>query len=186
MDVQYETIKSKFEEIKHNLTNDLKTVARSARSVNYTAALLIACACESLARFKYGRKNNGDQFFRETMLPDAWKPVSRSLYDALRDGLAHAFETMNVKVGSKQFDIGISWSQQTHLTFNESRTGCYLNVQNMVNDLLAAIDGYEQELINDPKARARFYETMREMKNGFIKDVSNNTSERAAWEELRK
>lgn len=52
--------------------------------VNYTAAFLIACAGEAVAWFKYGRQNLGDQFLRDMMSPDDWKPVSKSLYSALR------------------------------------------------------------------------------------------------------
>ena len=186
MDVQYETIQKKFEEIKSFITHDLGVLVNSPSGVNYTAALLIACACETLAWFKYGKQNIGDQFLRDMMLPEQWKPVSKSLYDALRDGLAHAFETMNVKVGSKQFDIGVSWGNHKHLTFNENHSILYLNMKTMADHLLIAIANYEQELKNNPTVREKFFETMRKMRNGFSQDVSNGSSERAAWEVLLK
>ena len=186
MDVQYETIQPKFEEAKRFITHDLGVLVNSPSSVNYTAALLIACACETLAWFRYGKQHSGDRFLRETMLPSRWKSVSSSLYDALRDGLVHAFETKKVKVGPKQFDIGVSWGNHQHLTFNENRSILYLDVKTLADHLLIAIGNYEQELKSNPTARERFFETMREMRNGFSKDTSNNESERSAWEELLK
>ena len=186
MDVDYEVIEPRFQQLRKYVLHDLNVLVQSESSLNYTAALLIACACEALAWFRYGEKYIGDKFLAEMMLPSQWQPVAKSLYDALRDGLAHAFETKTIVVRQHRFEIGIAWGTHDHLTFDSARALLYLNIFTMAKDLNLAIDRYEEELKTNKEARARFYETMREMKNSFVKDVSTSPYERPVWESLLK
>jgi hypothetical protein len=128
--------------------------------VNYTAALLIACACEALAWFRYGDKYKGDQFLSEMMLPSQWQPAAKSLYGALRNGLAHAFETMTIVIGPRQIEIGVDWGRHTHLTFDPTHSLLNLNIFTMAEDLEQVINRYEEELKTSGEARAKFHETI--------------------------
>ena len=186
MDVEYAVIEPRFQQLRGNILHDLNVLLQSQSSVNYTAALLIACACEALAWFRYGDKYKGDKFLSEMMLPSQWQPAAKSLYNALRNGLAHAFETMTIVVGPRQFEIGVDWGRHTHLTCDPTHSLLYLNIFTMAEDLNQAINRYEEELKTSGEARAKFHGTILRMKNSFRKDVSTNPRERPVWEELLK
>jgi hypothetical protein len=155
MDVSYEDIREAFEEVGHNLSYDLCLLKSQILGGNYTTAFLIACACETLSRYTYGRQN-GVRLFSEKMLPKEWRPVAPSLFDAIRNGIAHNFQTKHIRIGDSLVDIGISWRQQPHLRFSPDKKVLYLNIQTMAQQILDLLSEYEQTLRTDSKLRLRF------------------------------
>lgn len=155
MDVSYEDIREAFEEVRHNFSYDLCLLKSQMRGGNYTTALLIACACETLSRYTYGHED-GIRFFSEKMLPEKWRPVSQSLFDAIRNGIAHNFQTKPIRIGDSLVDIGISWRQQPHLNFSPDKKILYLNIQTMAQQIIDLLGENEQALQTDSKLRLQF------------------------------
>src|SRR2546426_7151758 len=117
MAVEYEAIRGKYEQLRSFIINDLTLLVQQETGGNYLAACLIACACEALSRFKYGLPHKGELFFSEMTLTEKWKPVAESLYDALRNGIVHGYDTKFIIVASHRVEIVVSWKQHPHLTF---------------------------------------------------------------------
>jgi hypothetical protein len=87
MAVEYETIRGKLEQLRDFIIKDLTLLVQQETGGQYLAACLIACACEALSRLKYGVPYKGELFFSEMTLPEKWKPVAGSLYNAPRTAL---------------------------------------------------------------------------------------------------
>jgi hypothetical protein len=160
MEVSYEDIRETFEKIHAYFTYDLKLLSGQSKGGNYITALLIACACETLARFRYG-KSNGAQFFAKEMLTEEWRPVAPSLFDAMRNGIAHCYETKPIRIDDKLIDIGISWREHPHLQFSRDKNVLYLNIQTMAEQILKLLQEYESSLKADQKLRLQFSKVMR-------------------------
>src|SRR5438132_7686229 len=92
MAVPYESIRAEVERLRAYVTHDLDILIAQEVGGNYLATALITCACDALSYLKYGHRNRGDLFFAE-VLPDLWKPIAKTLYDAIRNGIIHTYET---------------------------------------------------------------------------------------------
>ena len=92
MAVPYETIRAEVERLCNYVTHDLDRLIGQDVGGNYLAAALTTCACDAISYLKYGQRNRGDLFFTE-ILPDLWKPIAKTLYDAIRNGIVHTYET---------------------------------------------------------------------------------------------
>lgn len=160
MDVSYDDIKEDFERVRHYITNDLTLMVRQDVGGNYLAAFLIACACETIAWYKYHKQHKGSVILKE-LLPVEWKPVAFSLYDAMRNGIAHRYETKTLKVGGTRLEIGISWKDKPHLTFASDKSAVYLNIKDMAVQVHALFGQYENDLRNSPDLRGKFREGSR-------------------------
>ena len=181
MTVEMEKIEDDFQELKAIVLNDLGIITNAAKGGNYAAVLLIATACEALGTLRYGRKDGGQSFFENYLLPEPWRVVSKSIYDALRNGLAHSFSTKTVVIASgKPIEMGISWSKEKHLSYDSDSSVLFLNVQQMANDLRSAFDRYQSELQRSAKLRDRF-NTWRQRQR--IYQVQNE-NERGKWSAL--
>src|SRR5207253_713989 len=93
MAIDFENIRKDFEELQGFVLTDLEIITRAPTGGNYAAALLITTACEALGTLLYGTDSGGTDFFANYLLPPRWRPVAKSIYDALRNGLAHSFST---------------------------------------------------------------------------------------------
>jgi hypothetical protein len=86
--VEFNEIKDDFLELEGFVLTDLGIITNAPKGGNYAAALLITAACEALGTLRYGRKDAGVDFFENYLVPEQWREVSKSIYHALRDGLA--------------------------------------------------------------------------------------------------
>jgi len=177
MDVSYDDIKKDFENIRHYFTNDLSVLVKQDVSVNYLAAFLIACACETIAWYRH-HTDKGHLVFKE-LLPDRWKPVAFSLYDVMRNGIAHRYETKTLIVGETRLEICISWKEKPHLTFSPDKRAVYLNVKDMAAQLLVTFEQYERDLRESPELRKNF---RKGSKGRWEKSPPENEYE--SWSEL--
>lgn len=101
-----------------------------------------------------------DAVFAET-LPREWRPVRRSLYDALRNGIVHGYATKTLRVDGSPVGIGVSWRDHPHLSLDPARRTVFLNVETMAADLRRAFENYEAELLANADARERFLKSSR-------------------------
>jgi hypothetical protein len=108
---------------------------------------------------KHGQPNRGDLIFAE-LLPALWSPVARNLYDAIRDGIVHVYETKTIVIGSRRLNIVISWGAKPHLHLSPTGNDVYINVPQLAEDLKNAIARFEAELKTDSNLRDTFYKSM--------------------------
>jgi hypothetical protein len=155
---------SAFETLKNYLRNDLSLIISLERgSPNYAAALLIAVASEALSRL-LGRKE--DSVFVDDLLGKYQVPevVRRILFDAVRNGLAHLYDTKVILLGQSEEHptlVVISWKTLPHLGVvtedwlqdGTRQQAVCLNVQTMWSDLDVFLDELETRLRKDPQFR---------------------------------
>ncbi len=159
MAVKYETIRSEVERLQNYVLNDLSLVVNQNRGGNYLAASLITCACDAIAYLKSGEPNRGDLVFAG-LLPDLWKPVARNLYDAIRDGIVHVYETKIIDIESRHVSILISWGAKPHLQLSPNQEEIYINIPTLAEDLRTFIARFEAELKTNSNLRDTFYKSM--------------------------
>jgi hypothetical protein len=160
MAVQYNTIRAEVDRVRDFITTDLDLIVKQDIGGNYLAASLITCACDALSYLKYGSANRGELFFAE-LLPDPWKPVADGLYDAIRNGLVHVYETKTIVVGSRHLNVVISWRAKPHMHLSPSGSDIYVNVLQLAQDLKIAILRFEADLKVQDRLRNVFYQAMR-------------------------
>jgi hypothetical protein len=151
--VAYAQIRAEFTQLRAFVLNDIERMLRLEPGVNYAAAAVIACGFEALANVRDGHKNAGQRPFAET-LPADWRPVASSLFDALRNGIVHGYETQRIRVGARTIELSIAWRETGHLTWYDDQL--VLNVRALAEGLRERFDEYEEQLKADATARDRF------------------------------
>lgn len=183
MAVEFNQIKDDFLELEGFVLNDLGIITNVPKGGNYAAALLITTACETLGTLRYGKKDGGVDFFENYLLPERWRVVSKSIYEALRNGLAHSFSTkVIVNASDKPIELGISWSKEPHFSYDSSRSVLFLNIQRLSKDLRGAFSRYQSELQQDADLRDRFVGWRKKQR---VYQVQNE-GEREKWNALVK
>ncbi len=178
MAVEFKEIKDDFLELEGFVLTDLGIITNAPKGGNYAAALLITTACEALGTLRYGKKNGGADFFKNYLLPEKWRVVSRSIYDALRNGLAHSFSTkVIVNALDKPIELGISWSKEPSFSYDSNRSILFLNIQQLSKDLRDAFSRYQSELEQDAALRDTFVSWRKKHRCYQV----DNESEREKW-----
>lgn len=181
MAISFNKIEKEFRELRDFILNDLNLILAQRTGGNYSAMLLITAACEALGHLRYGTKSGGQRFFAEYLLPTNWQTVGKSLYNGLRNGLAHAYRTKTIiVVGKRRLEIGISWKERPHLTYNTDQSCLYLNVKTLANSLHAAFHRYEKELKDDSRLRMTFQTWMNKESEVRVQD----SKEQVVWNKL--
>ena len=176
----YDDIKDDFEELRDFFKNDLRILIQSSVGGNYAAVLVATTACEVLGSLRF--ENNGErEFLRMYLLPETWHTVASSLYDALRNGLAHSYSTKTIlQINGTDLEVGISWSEKPHLQFDDQRSVLYINVRELAQRVIEALATYEAELKTRPELCALY--TKRRQKKRTIN--VHTSGERDAWKSL--
>ena len=180
MAVTYDDIKDDFEELRGFFKNDLRILTQSSAGGNYATVLVATTACEVLGPLRF--ENNGErEFFKNYLLPETWRTVAPSLYDALRNGLAHSYATKTIfRINGANLELGISWSEKPHLQFDHQHSVLYINVRELAQRVNEALAAYEAELKAQPQLCA-LYAKGRQKK----REINVHTSsEREAWKAL--
>lgn len=158
MAIPFKTIDESFRNLRAFILHDLELIVSRPKGGNYAAVLLITSACEALGRLRYGTEDGGGSFFRYYLLPEGWQSVAAHLYDALRNGLAHAYATkMVVQVGDRPVEIVISWREKEHLSFASDQSQLFINVQVLATSLHKAFGRYEKDLRSDTQLRELYH-----------------------------
>jgi len=146
----FDQIELHFMEVRGFFLNDLDRIVAQPVGGNYAATVLIFSAYEALGNL---RDSKGHVPFRE-QLPPRWRPVSESLYGALRNGLVHGYEPKVIDLGAQRVKLALSWRERPHLSFSDE--WLCLNVQEMARELRQAFVDYELRLREDSALRDGF------------------------------
>jgi len=171
MATPYNSIKQEFVRIRDFVLNDLSLLLNQKIGGNYLAVSLITCSCDALSRFCYGKKDNGEQYFSERMLPQKWERVGKSLYNALRNGLVHSYETKSIEIDSKKLELCISWEKREHLSFSEDQKSLFINVKVLAEELKESLIKLEKELKENPGLREIFFKAMKKDRVHVIRNM---------------
>jgi hypothetical protein len=156
MSVTYEEIKEEFEYSLGYIHNDIQALCQGKQTLNYTVALLVGVACEALEDAgAYANKIT----VLEDLLPDAdWKKLARTLFDGLRHGLAHNFDTKHIHVNGNVVQIYLSWSRKEIIRIEQlnGKDALYIGTCGLGNGVCQKIREFRTKLQNDEGARQRF------------------------------
>lgn len=173
-------VMQEFEETLGYIRQDINWLLEKDSSLNYTIALLIGCGCEMLAACAGDRNRRGERVFAE-LLPDTkeLQTLAVRLYSALRDGLAHGFDTKHLRVDGTEHQIYLTSQGPQGITIVRNRRGIGLQigVGALAKCLCDKITEFENQLKRDEDARRRFMEA-RQPKADL------NAAEADAWRAL--
>lgn len=152
-------VKAEFAVTLGYIRQDIKWLLDKDSGLNYTIGLLIACGCEMLAACAGDKKRRGKKVFAELLPSGDWQLLAERLYTALRNGLAHGFDTRHLVVDGREHQIVLSSSGRGGLGFtrdSEGITGLHIRLRVIAEGLCAKIDEFEAVLAHDAQARQRF------------------------------
>jgi hypothetical protein len=179
--VEWDAIDESFSRLRDFVLNDLDQIAAQEQGGNFAVVALVLAACDALGFGLYGR-GNGYRVFGLCLPPD-WRPVARTLYDALRNGLIHRYEARVIATPGDDTAFQIAWTGSRHLTFTDnSRSVLCVVARDLVAGLHDAFAEVEEQLRTDPAAREAFY---RNDGKGREHDIRLNTSQLRAWQQIR-
>ena len=144
-----DSVRETFAQIRRFVTADLGAILALDPGGNYAAALLIAVACEALSRLT----NRPTDFYLTEILKRRGlrRELAEDVAEALRNGIAHSYDTRYVEAGSLRVELIVSWGAEPHLSMRQNPPGLYLNVRTMAEDVEAVF----QELDNALPAGGR-------------------------------
>lgn len=180
VEVAFAEIEKEFRETFGYVRQDIAAIRKANLGLNYTVALLICCACQMLA---WHKDLEDDQVFT-SLLPDteAYQVIGKTMFEALRNGLAHRFRPDTIKIGNQQWRFAIYWRGGSNLRASEGEPNWLpLNVKVLEEQLAAKIDAYEEELRQSASARLGF----REKSKRCIRDIPPQATRIAeAWKAM--
>jgi hypothetical protein len=149
-------IKQEFDETLGYIRGDLKWLLDNS-GLNYTIALLIGCGCEMLSACGGDRSRSGERIFME-LLPVEWIPLAERVYGALRDGLAHGFDTKHLLIDREEHQIYLNAQgrQGIQIVKSDRGVGLSIGLRILAEGLCTKIDEFERLLQHDEDARERF------------------------------
>ena len=177
MTVSFKEIEKKFEEIFGFIESDLKRILTLHPGVNYAAALLVACACDTLTEYKYGRRGQGETVLRKLLPAGPYRKAAKPIYDALRDGFAHGYNGYDIPFDGQTLQIEIAWKKGTHLSVRERKEvpNLILNVRQLCEALFLEFEKYRLTLKENEKSRKFFlkkYDEKRYDKRKVVQDAN--------------
>jgi hypothetical protein len=161
--IPFEDIQQKFHRGFGFIQHDLEGFLSQDVGGNFAVAALAACACETLARYRHG-SGDGGEVFRRLMPAGPLQVVARTLYDLLRNGLVHRYNTADIAVEGQVVRLALSWRAEQYLSVKEidGVPNLVLNVTTLCADLFKEFQDYREELKRSAEARDRFFVTYRE------------------------
>lgn len=160
MAVSFANIEENYHRVFGFIQSDIERFLTLAPGGNFAIAGLAACACETLARYRYGSGEGADVFSR--LLPAGpFQVIGKSLFDILRNGLVHHYDTADIRVEGQIIRLAISWRAELHLSVKDidGIPNLVLNVTTLCENLFRAFADYREELKTTTEARDRFFTT---------------------------
>jgi hypothetical protein len=107
--------------------------------------------------------------------------LADKLHTALRDGLAHGFDTKHLHVDGETVQIYISWGNKELIGIQSVSGGLrlYIGIQPFAEALCAKINDFEDTLQRDEAARKQFKRACE-----YHRLATLNRHEAAAWRRL--
>jgi hypothetical protein len=155
MGIAFKEIEKEFNETFGYVRQDIAAILKKNLGLNYTIALLVCCACEMLA---WHRDLKDDEVFT-SLLPDteAYKTIGKTLWEALRNGLAHKFRPYTISIKDDEWRFTISSGPGPHMSvFTGKPNWIHLNMRVFSERVTSQIDAYEEELRTSADARLNF------------------------------
>ena len=182
MPLTFEDIKSEFDQSLGYVRQDIAWLRKHNSGLNYTVALLIGCGCEMLAASAGDNKRRGETVLAD-MLPGDWHLLAKRLYTAIRDGIAHGFDTKQPEAEGKRYQIYVSWHNSEPIKIEKvtKGLGLFVGMKPLSAALIAKIDAYEKVLRNDEEARKKFKKAY-----DYQRIAPFNANDTAAWRRLVK
>ena len=151
-------VKAEFAVTLGYIRQDIRWLLDKDSGLNYTIGLLIGCGCEMLAACAGDKKRLGEKIFAELLPSGDWQLLAERLYTALRDGLAHGFDTKHLVVDGREHQIFLSSRGRGGLGFRRDSQGIGLHIglRVIAGRLCEKIDEFEALLAHDVEARRRF------------------------------
>jgi len=160
MEIAFKEIEKEFSETFGYVRQDIGAILENDLGLNYTIALLVCCACEMLTWHRDLRDDQAHEIFT-SLLPDTepFRAVGKTLWEALRNGLAHKFRPDTIRIENDEWRFTISSHGGPHVSVRQGRPHwIHLNIRECCSRIRCQIDAYEQELRTSADARARFYQ----------------------------
>jgi hypothetical protein len=176
----FAVVKLEFDETLGYIRQDLRWLLEKQSSLNYTIALLIGCGCEMLAACGGDKTRHGERVFAELLPPTKeLQALANRLYSALRDGLAHGFDTKHLRVDGTEHQVYLSslGAQEFTIVRNERGIGLRIGIGALAEGLCVKITEFEGRLEHDGDARQRFM-------NARLRPADLSATEAAAWRAL--
>ena len=127
-----------FDQIHQFVKWDLRAIFDADHGGNYAAALIIAAGCEALSRLLDRPTNSFLVGLLTKRGMDA--QLADDIAEALRDGIAHIYDTLYIDAGGLRLELIVSWGARDHLTVRRDPPGIYLNVRTMAEDFRTVLD----------------------------------------------
>jgi hypothetical protein len=175
--ITFQEIEKEFRETFGYVRQDIAKILEQDLRLHYTIALLVCCACEMLT---WHRNLREEQVFT-FLLPDTkpYKAIGKTLWEALRNGLAHNFRPSTIKIEGEEWRFAISSDQsRPHIYAAKGQLGqkqpywIHLNIRVFAARVISQIDAYEQELRTSLEACRRFDERSKAYIKGLNSDAT--------------
>lgn len=155
MATTYADIEREFDESLGYIHNDIQALCASRNTLNYTVALLVGVACEALEdACAYPSKLK----VLAELLPDTdWQQLAKPLFEAIRHGLAHHFDTKHIHVDGEVVQIYLSWSMKETIRIKQvnGHDALYLGTCQLGAGVCRKIQDFKTRLQHDSVARQR-------------------------------
>ncbi|MCA1838072.1 MAG: hypothetical protein LC674_04720, partial [Actinobacteria bacterium] len=103
--------------------------------------------------------------------------MTEDIVEALRNGLAHTYDTKYIQAGKLKIEIVVSWKRMDHLSVDKTSPALFLNIRTMREDLRRAFAEVASRLEASPPS-----EVPREWKSKQISQAQSNSV--APWKKL--
>jgi|SRR5579872_4764931 len=177
----FAAIEKDFRESLGYVRDDIEALVNGQTKPNYTVALLVGCGCEMLAA-AYNKRKHPEEILAELLPPGDWRVLSKRLYTALRDGLAHGFDTKHLDVDGEVIQIIIAWLDGDLIDLARVSPwglAVWISVLTLAKDLCAKITAFENDLKGDEVLRRQFKRSCEHQQMTTL-----DTREKQAWERL--
>jgi hypothetical protein len=181
--IAFKEIEKEFNETFGYVRQDIAEILKKNLALNYTIALLVCCACEMLTWHRDLRDDQAYKVFT-SLLPDTepCKAVGKTLWEALRNGLAHNFRPDTIKIEDDEWRFTISSRQsgpRIRVTKGQPHW-IHLNIRALSSRVILQINAYEQVLRTSADARLRF----RKNSKRYIKTIPAEAASAGALRSL--
>jgi len=129
-----DTVRETFDQLRQFLKWDITRMLEHKDAGNYAVAVLVAIGCEALVRLQDIKQI--EAVFVELMAKHKVSAVmAADVFFALRNGIAHTYDTNFVQSGNVKIELIVSRGAETHASVRRDPPGFVLNVETMWKDL---------------------------------------------------
>lgn len=171
-DVLFCDIQEEFDQTFGYVRQDIGAILNKDLRLHYTITLLACCACEMLA----WHNDVPEHAIFVALLPDTphYKRIGKTLWEALRNGLAHNFRPDTIKIGTNHWRFSISSDSAPLITGTVGDPHWIrINIREFSRLVIARVDAYKRELRTSAEARTRFRERLKRTTKVILAEAEN-------------